>query len=90
MMKMKKLLTALTLIIGLTLSVVLHELLHIILHWGNITAINFFPPNGNIVQVVANTPDGYNVMLEEIFAYAITAIAIIITVIIAHKNYYKN
>jgi len=77
-------------IIGLTLSIALHELLHIILHWDKITNISFFSGD-YIVRITATTPNNYNVMAEEIVAYSITACVVAITVLIVHYiNKKKN
>ena len=68
--------------IGLFLSIALHELLHIILHWGNITMIGLFPSSGTIMQEIVVVPQGYNVGLEEAAAYTITMVTMITTIIV--------
>ncbi len=69
-------------IIGLIMSVVLHELFHILVHWGHITSIGFFTDTHTIVEVIVDVPNGYNVNSEELVAYMITGIVILITTII--------
>ena len=68
--------------IGLFLSIALHELLHIILHWGNITMIGVFPSSGTIMQEIVVVPQGYNIGLEEAAAYTITMVTMITTIIV--------
>ncbi|MDB5180217.1 MAG: hypothetical protein JWN12_849 [Candidatus Saccharibacteria bacterium] len=68
--------------IGLILSVVLHELFHAVMHWGHITSIGFFTTPGTIVQIISVVPEGYNVASEEAVAYTITATVILITIAI--------
>ena len=70
------------LIIGLVLSVVLHELFHVLLHIGHIQHIDVFPNNGNIAQVVVDYQAGYNLALEEAFAYGITITLMLVTLVI--------
>lgn len=71
----------LILLVGMLLSIILHELFHYIMHYGNIIRIDFFT-NNNIVQVIAITPKDYNVLGEELVAYLITIIVMILTVIL--------
>lgn len=67
-------------VIGLVLSVVLHELFHVLMHWGHITSFGFFTTPGTIVQIVSVVPAGYNVASEEAIAYTISASVILITI----------
>lgn len=70
--------------IGLLLSIVLHEAFHYFMHYGHVVRIEFFTHN-NIVTVVAMTPRGYNVLGEELIAYLITFITMVVGVVIAVK-----
>lgn len=72
-------------ILGLTLSVVLHELFHIFMHWGRITHIKFFTNPWSIVEIEAATPPGYDVEGEEMVAYGITLLVIFITTVIIFR-----
>lgn len=68
------------------MSVFLHELFHVFMHWGNVVRVDIFPSNGNIAQVVATgTTTANEMLLEEIVAYSITAVAIVSAVLIASK-----
>lgn len=87
---MRKLLVSAIVAIGLVLSVVLHECLHMLLHLGHIQRIELLPGNGNIFQVVATTPVGYNVMIEELFAYLVTVVVLLATVYIAASVWYAK
>ena len=72
-------------LLGLTLSVVLHELFHILMHWGEIRHISLFPRWGTIVEIDAKIPLGYDLVGEEMMAYAITLVVIFITLVIIFK-----
>ncbi|MDB5161826.1 MAG: hypothetical protein JWM52_334 [Candidatus Saccharibacteria bacterium] len=69
-------------VIGLILSVVLHELFHVAMHWGHIISVGFFATPGEIVQIISVVPEGYNVASEEAVAYTITAAVILSTIAI--------
>lgn len=71
--------------VGLVLSLVLHELFHILVHWGNVTHVNFFPKFGTVVEINVSIPSGYDLEGEEIAAYGITLLVILITTIILFK-----
>lgn len=72
-------------LIGAILSLMAHELLHIILHWGQITHVDFFPNPLTIIEVGTDLPQGYDIDGEEGIAYMITFIGIIITALVAFK-----
>ena len=65
--------------VGIILSVVAHELFHIMMHFGNITKIEFFPDFFSIVTITSNVPAGYDFVAEEFVAYTITLIILLIT-----------
>lgn len=69
-------------VIGLILSIALHELFHIAMHWGRIKHIDFFPNLWTVVRIDATIPPGYDLNGEEIAAYGITLLVIIITTLI--------
>lgn len=73
---------------GLFLSVILHELLHIVLHWNYITHIYIFPHPYVIAEVEFLVAPGYNMLLEEVFAYAISTVVLIgtLTIILDTKS----
>lgn len=66
-------------LIGALLSVILHELFHIVMHWGHITHVVFFPALGTLVQIDAALPPGYDLNGEEMVAYFITFLVILLT-----------
>ena len=66
-------------VLGVTLSVVLHELFHILMHWSYITRVVFFPTLGTVVQIDTALPPGYDLDGEEIVAYFITLLTILLT-----------
>lgn len=69
-------------LVGITLSVVLHELFHILMHWGRISHISLFPKWGTIVEIDAHLSPGYDLAGEEMAAYGITLVVIFITTVI--------
>ncbi len=69
-------------LIGLILSVVLHELFHIWMHWGDVARIGWFPDHSAIAEIVLSTPEQYDFIGEEMVAYMITLLVILVTVIV--------
>jgi hypothetical protein len=65
---------------GITLSIVAHELFHIIMHIGHIESIHIFPNFFTIVEITTNQP-GTTSLYEELIAYSITAVILLITII---------
>ncbi len=72
-------------LLGLILSVVLHELFHILVHWGDVKHVHFLSSGGAIVEVNVWAPPGYDLEGEEIAAYGITLLVILITTMIIFK-----
>lgn len=72
-------------LLGFILSLVLHEAFHIAMHWQYIQHISLFPPGGVIARVDVALPPGYDLEAEEMVAYGITMIVMIITIIIMYK-----
>lgn len=77
-------------LIGIILSIVLHELFHVAVHWGRIIHIQLFPNTHAIMEVVAETPHGYNVQFEEAIAYTITILTLIATAVVIAKIHDKK
>ena len=68
-------------VIGLVLSVVLHELFHVLMHIDQVPHIGLFPPHqGAIVEILVWLPQGYDLEGEEIGAYTITLLVLMATV----------
>jgi len=73
-------------LIGFVLSIILHELFHVALHWDQIPHIGLFPQHsGAIAEVLVWLPTGYDLEGEEIAAYMITLAVWIITIMIIYK-----
>lgn len=70
-------LITITLVLGLFLSVVFHELFHLALHRG--AHLEWFPSFGVIAEVNVNLPSNYNLADEEAAAYGITTLVLLIT-----------
>ena len=66
-------------VIGGLLSITLHELLHIVLHLGQITGVHFFPNFYTVFEVTIDVPDGYDLAAEEFIAYLVTACVLLAT-----------
>lgn len=61
------------------MSVVLHELFHVIMHWGEIVSVRIFPDLYTIVAIQSHSTPGYNVSNEELIAYGITIVVLLAT-----------
>jgi hypothetical protein len=68
--------------VGFLLSIILHELFHLVMHWHQITGVLFFPNFYTIAQLVVNIPASYDLASEEFIAYSISAFVLICTAII--------
>lgn len=66
-------------VMGLISSVMLHELFHIFMHWGEVRHVSIFPSDSALVGIGVWVPPGYDMEGEEIAAYGITLIVILIT-----------
>ena len=71
--------------IGLVLSVALHELFHVLVHWGNITGVGVLTSPGTIAEITVVTERGYDTSFEEAIAYMITGTVMLITIMIIWK-----
>ena len=72
-------------LLGFMLSLILHELFHILVHWNHIQKLDFFPNMMTVVQVDVMLPAGYDIEGEEIAAYGITLLVMILTVMAIYK-----
>lgn len=70
---------------GFVLSILLHELLHIIMHWHHIVGVQFFPDWFTVAELVVDLPAGYDLDSEEFIAYGISAAVLIVTAILIAK-----
>jgi len=77
-------------LIGLILSVVLHELFHIVMHWGHISSVVLLPGNGSLVEITSVAQLGYDLQLEEFIAYTITVFVMLATIITVWKIHDKK
>lgn len=71
--------------VGLFLSVALHELFHIVVHWQDIRHIDFFPTPWSMVQIDVAIPEGYDLIGEEMAAYGVTLFVLFVTAFIIFK-----
>jgi len=70
---------------GLVLSVVLHELFHILVHSGNVLGVGLFTNPQTIAEVVVRYRPEHDLVAEEFMAYTITSIVLLITVVVICK-----
>ena len=64
---------------GIVLSVLTHELFHIMMHWGEMEGIHLFPDSQAIVEVIFTPTAGYDLAAEEAIAYLITMVTMVLT-----------
>jgi hypothetical protein len=69
-------------VIGVILSVVTHELLHIVMHWHEIDQIGLFPDRHAIVEIIFEPSTVYNLAVEEGIAYMVTIVTLILTIML--------
>lgn len=67
---------------GIILSVVVHELFHIIVHWGEIRSISLFPDSHAIFEVTFSPSTEYDLVIEEALAYTITMVTLVLTALL--------
>lgn len=67
---------------GAVLSILAHELFHVITHWTNIQSVRIFPDGKTIMEVVATTPVSSDLLFEETIAYTITIFVILLTIML--------
>ena len=72
-------------ITGLILSVVLHELFHVLMHLDQAENIGLFPSHDAIVRISVWLPPGYDLEGEEMVAYAITFLVLLLTAAIIFR-----
>lgn len=72
-------------IIGVIMSIVLHELFHVLVHWDNISSYALFSRHGAVVELLVWAPRGYDLEGEEMFAYAITLATLLLTVMLIFR-----
>lgn len=66
---------------GIFMSVVFHELFHILMHLDEIKQISLFPDSHAIVSITTTLSSGYSLNIEETIAYSITALVLLVTII---------
>ena len=71
--------------LGLSMSVILHEAFHIVMHWGDIAGIGVFPNGEAIVEIILASSHTYDLQLEETIAYVITLLVILATMVVADR-----
>lgn len=71
---------------GVVLGFVLHELFHVIVHWGSIESIAFMPTAHALVQITATADAGHSVLVEELIAYGITLFVFVLTFIVLARR----
>ena len=72
-------------LVGVIMSVGLHELFHVLVHWGDIASIHLFPDRHAIVEIVLRSPHDFDLRLEEMAAYSITFLVLVITIAVVNR-----
>jgi hypothetical protein len=66
---------------GLILSILAHELVHVLMHFGDINAVHFLPNLSTIVAINLDSIQNYDMNTEELVAYAVSGLVQLITII---------
>jgi hypothetical protein len=66
---------------GLLLSIVAHELVHVLVHFGSINAVHILPNLSTIIALNLDSAQGYDLNSEELLAYAVSGLVQLITII---------
>ncbi len=66
---------------GIVLSVIAHELVHVCMHLDDLVSFHLFPDIYTIAAIVASAPVGYDVVVEEGIAYAVSTVILCVTFI---------
>ncbi len=74
-------------VVGLLSSIALHEMVHIVSHWHQITGVRVFPNFYTVAELIIDLPPNYDLDGEEFLAYIISAAVLIATAIIMSKMY---
>lgn len=69
---------------GVVLSIVTHEALHVVMHWGDIQKITLFPNRYAIVEIIIEPSAAYDLAIEESFAYTVTVATLLITAMLVN------
>jgi|SRR5690606_14031804 len=69
-------------VFGIILSIVTHELLHVVMHWSEISQVGLFPDRHAIVEIIFEPSAVYDLAVEEGIAYTVTMITLILTSIL--------
>lgn len=65
--------------LGVFLSIALHELFHILMHWNSIVSVKILPNIYTLVEVNSTSLHHYDTSLEELIAYSITLVTLLAT-----------
>ena len=68
-------------VMGVILSILLHEAFHVALHWGSIASIHIFPSPMAIMAVDSYRGLAMDIHTEEAIAYGITLSVMVITAV---------
>lgn len=66
---------------GIVVSLFAHELVHVLMHFGSINSVHFFPNINTIFAMNVDAVDGYNLNVEEAVAYGVTILIQFVTII---------
>jgi hypothetical protein len=66
---------------GIIVSLCAHELVHVVMHFGDIHAVHLLPDTATIVGIYVGVSEGYDMNAEELIAYAVSGLIQLITII---------
>ena len=66
---------------GLILSILAHELVHVVMHFGDINAVHILPNLSTIVALNLDSTRSYDLNSEELVAYTVSCLVQLITII---------
>ena len=66
---------------GLILSIFAHELVHVLVHFGDINAVHILPNLSTIVALNLDSAKAYDLNSEELVAYTVSGLIQLITII---------
>lgn len=66
---------------GIILSLLAHELVHVLMHFGDVHTVHILPDVTTIAALYVDTATGYDMNSEELVAYAVSGLIQLITII---------
>lgn len=74
-------------VVGVIASIVFHEVFHVLMHLGNVARVEIFPGKFTICEIVLKYPENYDLDGEEVAAYLISTVTLLVTGYMASRMY---